>query len=120
MTTPNIMNTATITGYSNLILANNNTTLSTLVANANGSNQLIKVNTIYATNYSTNTVGVFVDIYRGSVSYPLAAGTAVPYNSLMILTGKDTTFYLQEGDVLRGNSTFSNSTSFLVSYEIIT
>lgn len=117
MTTPNILAISSIVGKTAVVQAD--TTMQTIIANEPGSNKSIKVNTLQVANYNSMTISTFVDIYRSNTSYIYAGGTPVPYNSVLILCGKDTTFYLEEGDSLRANVTSNTSGTIMASYEII-
>lgn len=74
---------------------------------------------VVAANKSASAADVTVDVYRGATSYPIAYTVTVPDKSSIILSGKDTAFYLEEGDVLRISSSSNSSIVITSSYEII-
>ena len=47
----------------------------------------------------------------------MIGNVSIPANSTMVVSGKDTAFYLEEGDGLR--TTTSNTAHVISSYEII-
>jgi hypothetical protein len=117
MTAPNIINIAAISAKTTTTIAP--LTATALLTNSSGSNQIYKINTIMSTNVSTVPVDITVDLFRGGVSYPIAYTMTVPDKSTIVLLGKDTPFYLEEGDVLRTSASIVSSLSVLVSYEIL-
>lgn len=74
---------------------------------------------ILAANKSATPADVTVDIYRGATSFPIAFTVTVPDKSSIVLSGKDTAFYLEEGDVLRISGSINSSIVVTTSYEII-
>lgn len=115
MAAPNIVNVTSITGKTAVLAANS--TYANIVSNAAGSNQVVKINTITIANYSNANFTANVDIYRSTTSYLIIGSVLIPANSTMIVSGKDTSFYLEEGDGLR-IATSANA-SAISSYEII-
>jgi len=93
--------------------------MSNIAINSIGSNTVVKINTVLVTNYSSATISANVDVFRSGSGYLMAGGISVPANSTLVVSGKDTAFYLIEGDSLRGNAS-SNSVAYISSsYEII-
>ncbi len=115
MTAPNIVNVTTITGKTSVLIANS--TPANVVANPASSNNVLKINTVTVANYSNATITANVDIFRSSTSYLIVGNILVPANSTMVVSGKDTAFYLEEGDGLRAAT--SNTVHVISSYEII-
>jgi hypothetical protein len=93
------------------------TSLTAIVTNAAASGKLFKVNSILAVNKSTEFADVTVDIFRSSTSFPLAFGITVPTKSTLIVLGKDTPLYMEEGDVLRISSSTASALNITVVYE---
>ena len=118
MAAPNFAALSTVTGKTALTIAT--TSLANVVTNSAGSNNVLRVNSLILTNYSTATVTSNVNIIRGATNYPIAGTLAVPGNSTMALVGKDITFYLEEGDYVQANANANTSLSITLSYEIIT
>ena len=116
MSAPNLITTSTIVGKT--VLYNATNTMTGVLANANGSNQVVKLNSVMYANANANNIQAFVEIQRGGVSYNLAGGVTVPGISSLVVVAKDTSTYLEEGDTLRCN-TGGGTMAVSVSYELI-
>jgi hypothetical protein len=117
MAAPNIINVTSITG--NSIFTNVGTGYSNVAVNAAASGNLYKINTIIASNKSTNPVDITVEIVRGTTAYSLAYQITVPDKATVVLSGKDTAFYLVEADHLRTVASAASAIVLITSYEII-
>ena len=117
MSAPNIVQLNYVYGNTSLYLANTVTT--PYLTNSSGSNSVIKINAIFLTNYGGTVANSYIDLYRGSIAYPISGNTQIPPNSTLVVSGKDMQFYLVEGDSLRASSNASNSVSVATSYETI-
>lgn len=120
MAAPNIVNVSQINANTNL--ANVTTSLQNVVTNAASSGKVYKINDIVLTNYSASTVTANVIFNRTSAtpsSYYLVGLISVPGTSTLVVTGKDTCFYMEEGDVLQMNTSANSSVHGVVSYEVI-
>lgn len=115
MAAPNIVNVTNIAAQTAVLATTS--TYANLVVNASGTNAVVKVNVITIANYSPANFTANVDIFRSSTSYPIIGNVTIPANSTMIVSGKDTSFYLQEGDVVRAST--SNASTAIASFEII-
>ena len=118
MAAPNFAALSTITGKTSLAIAT--TSLANVVTNSAGSNNVLRVNSLILTNYSTSTVTSNVNIVRSATNYPIAGTLSIPGNSTLSLVGKDISFYLEEGDYIQVNANAATSLSVTTSYEIIT
>ena len=118
MAAPNIINVTAITAKTAVVAVT--TSLATLLSNASNSNTVIKINSITYANYTANPVTATATILRSSTTYYIVGSVSVPANSTLIVTGKDTTFYLEEGDAIQGSSSTNSAMSAIISYEIIT
>lgn len=128
MAAPNIINVGLIAGGT----ASRDVTTSTaaLISNAAASNQLYKVNMVLVANISGSPADITLNLVRTvnsavaptstSGTYSLAFQVTVPEKSTMVLLGKDTTVYLQEGDSLQVIASANSSLTASASYEIIT
>jgi hypothetical protein len=116
MSSPNLILTNTIVGKT--MLYNANSTMTAVLANANGSNQVIKLNSVMYANANANNIPCYVEIQRGGVSYNLAGSVTVPGLSSLVIVAKDTSTYLEEGDILRCN-TAGGGMGVSISYELI-
>lgn len=117
MANPNMAAATTI--YGNLAVATLTTSTANLVTNSSGSGSVLKMNSITIANYGANNIGASVMVNRSSTSYYLAGNIIVPGNSTLIVLAKDTTLYLQEGDVIQANASANTTASFVASFETI-
>ena len=117
MAAPNLVNVTSI--YGKTLGAALGTTLTTaILANASGSNKLLKINSIIVANVDgTNSAEVSVDFYNGSTAYRLASTVSVPADSTLIVLGKDAPIYLEEGHSIRGGANAANDLEIVISYE---
>ena len=117
MSAPNIVNVTTITGKTSVVTLSTST--ANVVTNSANSNSIVKLNNIVLSNFAATTVTANVVLNRSSINYYLGGTVAIPPNSTLILLGKDTSIYLEEGDVIQANVSANSSVSFTGSYEII-
>ena len=118
MTAPNILAASNITAKTTGIAGT--TVMSNVVVNSVNSSTVAKINSLIVANYSNSSVGAWVDIYRGGVSYAVIAGNVgVPAYSTMVVVAKDMAVYLEEGDSIRANTTANSAAYITTSYEII-
>ena len=117
MSAPNILNASNCVGKTTAFAAT--TTVTAVVTNAAASNSLYKINTITATNSNTTSTTVSIDLFRNTSSYPLASNITVPSGTMLVILGKDTPVYLEEGDALRVSSGANTYITTLTSYEVI-
>ena len=129
MANPNIVNVTTIYGKTTAITPPTaNATV--LVNNLSGSNKVLKINNILATNQSGFAVSATVSLYtNGSVAqggaptsgnaFPLVANISIPTTATLIVTDKATGFYLEEANSIIVTSGVANALIFSASYEDI-
>ena len=117
MAAPNMANVTTMYGTTAVLAAS--TTLANVMVNAAASGNVFKVNMISVSNYTSSAVTSNVVIQRSSVNYYLAGNISVPANSTLVVTGKDTMFYMIEADQLMANVSSNSAVSVTASYEII-
>ena len=115
MSNPNILSATSISGQMGMMISN--TTPANVVSNATSSNTLVKVNTLTLTNFSATSITANAEIFRSGTSYYIVSNIALPANTAIAVSGKDTAFYLEEGDGLRITS--SANLSVTSAYEII-
>lgn len=101
MATPNIRATAgTINGVS--AVAALSTTLTAAISNAAASGQVLKVESLYASNtHASNAVQVSVSLYRSSTDYYLTKSVSVSPQDTGVIIDSTAPVYLNEGDSLR-------------------
>jgi hypothetical protein len=119
MTALNMVLTASV--YGKTAAANLSTVLSNVIVNNLSSSTLVKVNHLMFSNYGSVTVQGNVFLYRYSTSNGnyITNNINVPANSTLVVLGKDTPIYLEEGDVVQASTSTANSLSVISSYENI-
>ncbi len=117
MAAPNLLGTTTVTGKT--ALATLSTVTSNVITNGSSSNTVDKLNTIVLSNYSGSVVTANVMINRSATVYYVGGTVSIPANSTLVLLGKDTSLYLEEGDVLQANVSANTSVSMSASYELM-
>lgn len=117
MANPNMANVVSILGKT--AVAALTTITNNVITNATNSNTILKLESISIGNYSNTAVSANVTINRSSVNYYIAGALSVPSGTTLVVLAKDTTIYLEEGDVLQANSGSNGALSLVSSYEII-
>lgn len=117
MANPNIVAVTTI--YGKTAFANVSTATSNVVTNSSASGTIVKLNNIILSNYSGNTVAANVVVNRSATTYYLGGSVSIPASSTLVLLAKDTTIYLEEGDVVQANVSANLAITLVASYEII-
>ena len=117
MAAPNLLGTTTVTGKT--ALATLSTTTSNVITNSSSSGTVDKLNSIILSNYSASAVTANVVLNRSTTAYYIGGNIAIPANSTLMLLGKDTSLYLEEGDVLQANVSANSSVSISASYELM-
>lgn len=120
MTAPNLAGVSSIRGRV-VGVADLGTTSTTLVTCP--TDRVIKLNSIIVANIdgtdSANATVNIMDITDSS-EYSLAYQIPVQGQSTLVVLGKETAVYLEEGDELRATASASSKLSVVVSYDEIT
>ena len=117
MAAPNLVNVTSIYGKT-LGAALNTNVNNAILANAGGSNKLLKINSIVVANVDgTNPADVSVEFYNGSTAYRLASTVTVPADSTLIVLGKDAPIYLEEAHSIRAGASAASDLEIIISYE---
>lgn len=120
MANPNIVNVSDIRGKT--FFNELSTSPATLLNNSAGSNSVYKINVISISNATGSARTVNIAVYRdpgpGTRYYEIANSVSIPNNSTLVVTSKDTSFYLEEEDILTGSCSAAGC-EVMVSYEII-
>ena len=120
MAAPNIVNVTSILGKT-AYDADVATTQSAPLTNAASSNKLLKINTILASNIDgTNNADITVYVTTAGATtalYHLAKTITVPADSSLVITSKDTSFYLEEDRAIRALASAAGDISLMISYE---
>jgi hypothetical protein len=115
MAAPNVVNVSTITAKT--ALYNVTTSLANVITTS--SNTVTKLNDVIITNYVAANVTSNVVITRGGINYYLGSTIVIPSQSTLVLIGKDSALYLEEGDYLQASTSTNSSIHLIASYEII-
>lgn len=118
MAAPNTLNLTNITLKTSLAALS--TVTSNIITNSSSSNTVDKLNDVIVCNYSNVTITANVMINRSTTAYYLAGNISVPAYSTLVVLGKDTAVYLEEGDVLQANVSANSSAHISAAYELIT
>ncbi len=122
MAAPNLVNVTSITGK---IDGHALTTDAISDSGSNvltcASNKLIKINSIIVANVDgTNSVNIDVAVNLDSdARFYLAKTVALPADSTLVVIGKDSPIYLEEGDELEARADVASDAELVVSYEIL-
>lgn len=117
MATPNILLASNCVGKTYTTTLSSSTV--TMISNGAGSNQLIKLNALIITNFGANTISANVLYNRNTTITYLAGAIVVPGNSSLVVLGKDTPLYIEEGDSIQSSANVGFVSSFTCSYELI-
>ena len=117
MAAPNLVNVSSIYGKT-MGAALSTTTTTSLLANASGSNKLLKINSIIVSNVDgSNAADATISWYNGTTDYRLARTVAVPADSTLVVIGKDAPIYLEENHSIRGGASAASDLEIVISYE---
>ena len=117
MAAPNIVNVSSIYGKTMGAALSTTTTTDILTC---PSNKVLKINSIIVSNVDgTNAADVTVNFYDSSAAsrYALASTIAVPADATLIVLGKDSPIYLEEGDQIEAGASASGDLQIIISYE---
>ena len=122
MAAPNIVSVSSIYGKTTGVLLNTTTTTGILTC---ASNKVLKVNSIICANVdgsaSANvTINFFDTDSDGSGTdrtIPKASTVDVPADRTLVVLGKDSSIYLEEGDKITGGASANGDIQCTVSYE---
>lgn len=122
MADPNLLNITTVKGKSTGTTPSN-TSATVLLANGASSGKSLKINMIVASSSASATVTATVahnTAAAGSgTSTPLITAGEIPAAASLIVSDKQTSFYLEEDTSIVVTSGSADDVSFLVSYEEI-
>ena len=116
MANPNLVNVTSI--HANSINGALGTTVTTDLLTC-ASNKLLKVNAIIIANIDgSNAATVTMGIIKSGGSVVLFAKTiSVPADATLVLIDKNSSIYLQEGDILEGGASAAGDLTYTISYE---
>ena len=112
MTIPNLVSVATI--HAETIVAVLTTTLTTTLVTGEAEH-VYKINVLRCTNITDNDATVTVDIEKGGTHKKIANEITVPANSVVDIIDKNTSFYLEETDLIRGGASAGTTIDCVIS-----
>ena len=116
MAKPNIVSVASI--YGETIVTVLTTTLTTTIVTSTA-DEVYKINLIRCTNITDNDATVTFDVEVSGTHKKIANEVTVPANSVVDIVDKNSSFYLQETDLLRGGASAASTLEYMCSYEIL-
>ena len=119
MAAPNIVNVATITGITTGRALTTSLTTA-LVMNPASSGKVFKINAIVVSNVDgSSAADASIEFYDASATAAtrIASTVAVPADSTLIVADKNSSFYLEEGDLIRGGASANSDLECLITYE---
>ena len=122
MAAPNIVSVSSIYGKTTGVELNTTTTTGILTC---ASNKVLKINSIFVANIDgTNSASVTLNFFDtdsdGSGTdrtNPIASTVPIPADSTLVVLGKDSSIYLEEGDKITGGASANGDIQCTVSYE---
>jgi len=116
MANPNLVNVTSI--YGNSICGALTTTVTTDLLTC-ASNKLIKINNIIVANiHGSSAADVTMGIIKSGGSVVKFASTiSVPADATLVLIDKNSSIYLEEGDILEGGASANGDLTYTISYE---
>ena len=116
MTIPNLVSVATI--HAETIVAVLTTTLTTTLVTGEAEH-VYKINVLRCTNITDNDATVTVDIEKAGTHKKIVNEVTVPANSVVDIIDKNTSFYLEESDLIRGGASAGTTIDCVISYEAL-
>lgn len=116
MAAPNIYNTSSILGKTDVLAVPATATAITTCP----TDKSYKINSLIVANIDgVNAADITVDLFRSSVAYRIASTITVPADATLVVISKDMGIYLEEGDALRVTASAVSDLQAFCSYEII-
>lgn len=123
MANPNIISVTDIRGNNSLVLLSTITN-TLLINNPAASNKVYKINSIVVSNVNGSiasdiTVAIYSQDDMGGTAYPIVNTVSVPANASLIVTDKNTSFYLKEDQSVAATAGTSSDLVVTASWEEI-
>ena len=116
MANPNIVNVTSIYGKTDTFAL---TTASANLVTATA-NTVFKINSILVTNIDgTSAADVTINFYDGTNTRAIGSTISVPADAALNLVDKNSSFYLEENEIISGLASANSDLVCLISYEII-
>jgi hypothetical protein len=116
MAAPNIVDVTSIIGTTTV--AELTTTLTTTLVTA-AADKVNKINLIRVTNTTASDATCTIDSEVSGTFTKLADELTVPANASVDIIDKNSSFYLQETDLIRGGASAASTLEVTISYEVI-
>ena len=116
MAAPNIVNVTSIIGTTTV--AELTTTLTTTLVTA-AADKVNKINLIRVTNTTASDATCTIDSEVSGTHKELADELTVPAHASVDIIDKNSSFYLQETDLIRGGASAASTLVVTISYELI-
>ena len=116
MANPNIVNVSSILGKTDVFaLTTTETNLVTASANT-----VFKINSILVSNIDgSNPADVTIKYNDGSNDRTIVSAVSVPADASLNVIDKNSSFYLEESEIIKGTASANSDLECLISYEII-
>lgn len=128
MAAPNIVGVTNITGLTTAVVGLSTTSINTFLSNPSSSNKVYRINSIIASNStglstspfnSSVTIKYFNGASGAGTSISIATALVVPFQSSVVVVGKDSPIYLEENRSIGAIAGISTSIDIICSYEDI-
>ena len=116
MTIPNIVSVATINAVTEVAVLTTTLTTTLVTAAAEYAN---KINLIRCSNITDSDATVTFDVEKGGTHKKIANEVTVPANSVVDIIDKNSSFYLEETDLIRGGASAGTTIDCVISYDKI-
>jgi len=119
MSAPNLVNVTSIIGKTKGAALGTSANTD-ILQNGTSSGKVLKINSVIVANVDgTNSSTVTVHFYDHSATarYNIAHTVAVPAGSTLVVLGKDSPIYLEEGDEIEAEAANASRLEIIISYE---
>lgn len=117
MAAPNLITIASVVGKTRADWCT--ATLVTILSNPANSGLALRINSIFISNVGSADAGVNLNLQRAGLSFYITLNNIVAVGTSIVLMGKDTGIYMEEGDNLRISASAANTLQYVISYEEI-
>jgi len=118
MTAPNLFNITSVIGKT--LAFDVTVTPTTMISNALDSNASIRINSLFVANVGSQTATFTVNFIRTSITTRIARLVPCEIGNTVVVLGKDTSIYLEEGDTLTIQGSINSVLQAMISYDVIT
>lgn len=118
MANPNLLNLSYVLGKTDTFTVS--VAPSNVIYNPSGSGTIYKINSLFISNIEgVNTASVTIEHVRNSTAVKITSTVDVTNDNTLIVIGKETSIYLEEGDSIRVTASANSMLAGLISYEIM-